>query len=164
MPASRSTCALTSARPAWRPSAKPCSNASLCASACRSASPPTVAMRCCAGWPSMSGTVHSATVGPAFAWGSDKLARSLAAETDGALFGHPLCDHDDLFLRRFDIGQFYRAARFHVVLQDFCGALGHVLQHLFLNLGFGPAQRHRQGVGTHFAQQRLNTTVVDVQQ
>src|ERR1700761_7439819 len=118
MPASRSTCALTSAWPACRPSAKPCSNASLCASACKSARPPTVAIRCCVGWPSMSGTVHRATVGVGFALESDKLARALAAEADGALFGHALRDHDDFLLGGFDIGQLHRPSRLHVVLEN----------------------------------------------
>src|ERR1700704_937012 len=118
MPARRSTCALISARPARRPSASPCSKASLCASACRSARPPTVAILCCGAGPSMSGTVHNATVAPGFALGSDKLARTLAAEADGALFGHSLRDHDDFLLRRLDVGQLHRTARLHVVLQD----------------------------------------------
>src|SRR6202040_3732649 len=115
MPPRLFTCARTSARPASRPSASPCSNASLCASACRSARPPTVAILCCAPGPSMSGAVHNATVA-GFGLASDKLAGPLAAKTDRAFFGHALCDHDDLLLRRLDIREFHRTARLHIVL------------------------------------------------
>src|SRR5580704_9109839 len=129
MPASRSTCACTSARPALRPSARPCSKASLCASACKSARPPTVAIFCCGAGLSMSGTVHNATVAPGLGLTSDKLARPLAAETDGALFGHALRNHDDFLLRRFDVRQLYRTPRLHIVLEDFRRPLRHVLQY-----------------------------------
>src|ERR1700722_18746571 len=124
----------TSARPASRPSASPCSKASLCASACRSARPPTVAILGCAAGPSMSGTVHKATVAACLALGSDKLTRPLAAETDRAFFGHALRDHDDFLLRGLAIRQFHRAARFHIVLEDFRRALRHVLENLLLHL------------------------------
>src|ERR1700733_13949221 len=152
MPASRSTCAFTSARPALRPSSSPCSKASLCASACRSARPPTVAILCCGAGLSMSGTVHNATVAPGFRLASDKLARPFAAETDRALFGHALRDHDDFLLRRLALGELHRAAGPHVVLEDFRRSLRHVLQDFFLLLGLGAAQRHRQGIGAHLAQ------------
>src|SRR5271167_4008847 len=123
MPARRSTWARTSASPASRPSCNPCSNASLCASACKSARAPTVAvLRGGAGPPSISGADHSATVA-AFGVGSDKLAAAFAAETDGAFFGHALRDDDDFLLRGFDVGELHRAARLHVVLEDFRGAL-----------------------------------------
>src|SRR5258708_3533321 len=140
MPASRSTCACTSARPACRPSVNPCSKASLCASACRSARPPTVGILCWGAGLSMAGTVHSATVA-GLALGSDKFARTLAAETDRAFFGHSLRDHDDFLLRRFDVGQLHRAACFHVVLQNLRGPFRHVLQNLFLPLGLSSSQR-----------------------
>src|ERR1700722_15554936 len=146
MPARRSTCAFPSARPALRPSSNPCSKASLCASACRSARPPTVAIFCCGAGPSMSGTVHSATAAPGLRLASDKLARSLAAETDGALLGHTLRNHDDFLLRRFDVGQLYGTACLHVVLEDFGLPFRHVLQYLLLYLGLGAAQSHRQGI------------------
>src|SRR6202020_3310614 len=126
MPASRSTCAFTSACPALRPSSSPCSKASLCASACRSARPPTVAIFCCGAGLSTSGTVHNATVAPGFKLASDRPARPFAAETDGALFGHALRDHDDFLLCRLDVGQLYRTACLHVVLEDFRGPLRHV--------------------------------------
>src|ERR1700730_15404432 len=151
MPPSRSTCARTSARPASRPSASPCSKASLCASACRSARPPTVAILCCVGALSMSGTAHKATAAACFEFTSDKFARALAAEAYGSLFGHALRDDDDLLLRRFDIRKLHRTAGFHIVLEDFRGTLRHVFQYFFLHFGFGAAQRHRQRVGTHFA-------------
>src|SRR3984957_16798198 len=140
MPASRSTCALTSACPALRPSSSPCSKASLCASAWRSARPPTVAIFCCGAGLSMSGTVHNATVAPGFGLASDKFARPLAAETDGALFGHALRNHDDFLLRRLDVGQLDRSARLHIVLEDFRGPFRHVLQYLLLHLRLGAAQ------------------------
>src|SRR6202020_744192 len=159
MPARRSTCAFTSACPALCPSSSPCSKASLCASACRSARPPTVAILCCGAGLSMSGTVHNATVAPGFKLASDKLARPFAAETDGTLFGHALRNHDDLLLRRLDIGELDRAARLHIVLEDFRRPLRHVLQYFLLHLGLGAAQRHRQGIGAHLAQQRLNAAV-----
>src|ERR1700719_4762460 len=133
MPASRSTWARTSARPASRPSSKPCSNASLCASACRSARPPTVAKFCCAGELSTSGTVHNATFAAGFALPSDKLAGPLGAKTDGALFD--------------------------VVLEDLCRPLRHVFENFLLHFRFCPAQCHGQGVGTHFAQQRLDAAI-----
>src|SRR5580692_1166973 len=139
MPASRSTCAFTSARPALRPSSSPCSKASLCASACRSARPPTVAIFCCAGGLSMSGTVHNATVAPVFEFASDKLARPFAAETDGALFGHALRDHDNFLLCRLDIGQLHRTACLHIVLEDFRRPLRHVLQYFLLDIRLGAA-------------------------
>src|ERR1700676_4910908 len=164
MPDSRSTWARTSACPASRPSAKPCSNASWCASACRSARPPTVAKFCCDRALPMSGTVHNATVAAGFALLSDKFAGSLAAQTDGALFGHALCDHDDFLLRGFDIGQFHRTACFHVVLEDLCRSLRHVLEDFLLHFRFCPTQCHGQGVGTHFAQQRLDAAIVDIEQ
>src|SRR3984957_5563046 len=146
MPASRSTCAFTSARPALRPSSSPCSKSSLCASAWRSARPPTVAILCCGAGLSMSGTVHNATVAPGFGLASDKLARPLAAETDGALFGHALRNHDDFLLRRFDVRQLPRAPRLHIVLENFRRPLRHVLQHLLLHLGLSAAQGHCQGI------------------
>src|ERR1700690_1310108 len=139
MPASRSTCARTSARPASRPSARPWSKASLCASACRSARPPTVAILGCATGLSMSGTVHKATVAAGLALGSDKFGRPLAAETDRAFFGHAPPDPDDFLLRRFDVRQFHRAARFHVVLEYFRRPLRHVLEDLLLYFRFCPA-------------------------
>src|ERR1700704_4114008 len=138
MPARRSTCACTSARPAWRPSASPCSKASRCASACKSARPPTVANFCCGAGPSMSGTVQRATVAPVLVLASDKLARTLAAETDRAFFRHALRDHDDLLLRRFDVRELHGAARLHVVLENFRRAFRHVLQYLLLHLRLGP--------------------------
>src|ERR1700689_3767571 len=156
MPASRSTFAFTSARPALRPSSSPCSKASLCASACRSARPPTVAIFCCGAGLSMSGTVHNATVAPGFKLASEKLSRPFAAETDGALFGHALRNHDDFLLRRFDVRQLYRTPCLHVVFEDFRRPLRHVLQYLLLHLGLGAAQGHRQGIRTHLAQQRLD--------
>src|SRR3984885_1456131 len=118
MPASRSTCALTSARPASRPSARPCAKASLCASACRSARPPTVGSLLVSGAPSMEGAVHSDTP-DTLVRTSDKLAVAFAAQADGAFFGQALRNHDDFFLRRFHLGQFDRSAGLHVVLQYF---------------------------------------------
>src|SRR5580698_7117543 len=164
MPASRSTCAWISARPASRPSASPCSNASLCASACRSARPPTVAILCEVWAPSMAGTAHSATAAAGFGLTSDKIAGALAAKTYRALFRHALRDHDDFLLRRLDIGEFHRSARFHVVLEDFRRPLRHVLEYFLLHLRFCAAQRDRQGVGSHLAQQRLDAAVIDVEQ
>src|SRR6202521_1269378 len=120
MPASRSTCACTSARPACRPSASPCSKASLCASACRSASPPTVAIFCAGmGLPTL-GAVHSwAPAAADLKSASDKFAAALAAEIDGAFFSQALRNDDDFLLRRLDVREFHRTARFHIVLEDF---------------------------------------------
>src|SRR5580700_7042607 len=164
MPASRSTCARTSARPASRPSCSPCSKASWCASACKSARPPAVGIFGCAAPPSILGAFQSATVAAVLRLASDKLAAAFAAETDGALFRHPLGNDDDFLLCRFDVGEFHRTARFHVVLEDFRGALRHVLQDLLLYFGLGAAQCHGQGFGTHLSQQGLNISVVDFQQ
>ena len=100
------------------------------------------------------------------AWlrGQTNSPAALAAETDGAFLGQPLRDHHDFLLRRLDVGELHRPARFHVVLENFRGALRHVLQDLLLHLGLGAAQCHRQGVGAHLAQQRLYAAVVDIQQ
>src|ERR1700723_497630 len=164
IPARRSTWARTSARPASRPSASPCAKASLCASACKSASAPTVAILCAPGGLPMSGAFHSCAAAAGFAVGSDKFAAALAAEIDGAFLGQALCNDDDFLLCRLDVRELHRTACFHVVLEDFRRALRHVLQDLLLYFGFGAAQGHRQRVGTHFAQQRLNAAVVDIQQ
>src|SRR5579863_261265 len=165
MPSSLSTWARTSVRPASRPSARPCSKASLCASACRSTSPATVAIfRSAIGLP-MSGAVQSCAPAEGdLALRSDKFAAALAAETDGAFLGQPLRDHHDFLLRRLHVGELHRAARSHVVLENFPGALRHVLQDLLLHFGLRAAQCHSQGVGAHFAQQRLYCAVVDIQQ
>src|ERR1700722_9978963 len=118
MPGSRSTCACTSARPASRPSASPCSKASLCASSCRSARPATVAIFGAAPGLPISGAVHSCgPPGTALMLESDKFASALAAQTDGAFLGQTLRDDHDLLLRRLDIGELHRPARFHVVLE-----------------------------------------------
>src|ERR1700732_1109517 len=124
MSAKRSTWARTSARPASRPSANPCSKASLCASACKSASPPAVAILRATG--PMSGACQSWAPADDLDPVSDKVAAAFAAEIDGAFLGQALRNDHDFLLRRLDVREFHRTARFHVVLEDFCRALGHV--------------------------------------
>src|ERR1700677_4821643 len=158
MPSSLSTWARTSARPASRPSARPCSKASLWASACRSASPLTVGNL----WPAeplpMSGAAQTLTVV------SDKLGAALAAETDGAFLRQALRDHHDLLLRRLDLDELHGTARLHVVLENFRGALRHVLEYLLLHFGLGPAQGDGQRIGTDLAQKGLDAAVVHIQE
>src|SRR5699024_4201771 len=79
------------------------------------------------------------TLAPPGVWlsrqaGSDHFFGALRADDDFAGFGHATRDAEDFLLRRLDIADAHRAEAFQVVAQQLAGALGHVLEDLFLDV------------------------------
>src|SRR5450830_527543 len=92
----------------------------------------------------------------------DHFFAALPAENDFSGFGHTAGNREDFLLGGFHVADAYRAFGFQVVAQQFGGALGHVLEDLFLDAFVRTLEGQYQHVGGDFAQQRLDATVVDI--
>src|SRR3989344_357489 len=94
----------------------------------------------------------------------DHFLAALAAEHDFARFGHATGNGEDFLLRGFHIADTHRALGLEIVAQQFGRTLGHVLEDLLLDAFVRALEGQHQHVGGHFAQQRLDTAIVDIGQ
>src|SRR5665213_1310213 len=137
------SCLRAAAIPASWPSAKPLSQASR-SMPCRSA---PRRLRASTG-PLICGSSQTAV-----AWTSDILLAALAAQLQAAFLAHAPRGDQNLLLRRLDLRQPHRTARFQVVLHHLRRAFRHVLEYFLLEF-----------VAGHFAQQLLHAAIVDLVQ
>src|SRR5471030_815434 len=92
----------------------------------------------------------------------DHFFAALPAENDFSGFGHTAGNGEDFLLGGFHVADTHRALGFQVVTQQLGGTLGHVLEDLLFDVFVRPLEGQHQHVGRHFAQQRLDATVVDI--